>query len=112
MNFINKNCITDDLTEDNQMNNINTLRKAIEDHSIDYLLDNITNGGNDLTIQEKNIKYQISSSWNQNNKDSENISNIKLGKCENILKEIYNISLDIPFNIFSHFPNLILEILN
>ena len=56
MNFINKNCITDDLTEDNQMNNINTFRKAIEDHSIDYLLDNITKGGNDLTIKEKNIK--------------------------------------------------------
>ena len=42
----------------------------------------------------------VSSSWNQNNKDSENISNIKLGKCENILKEIYNISLDIPLLIF------------
>ena len=42
----------------------------------------------------------LSSSWNLNNKDSENISNIKLGKCENILKEIYNISLDIPLLIF------------
>ena len=87
--FINHNCITDDLTENNQMNNINNIRKAIEDHSIDYLLDNITKGGNDLTIVEKNIKYQISSSWNQNNIDNENISNVKLGKCEDILKEKY-----------------------
>ena len=86
-NFINKNCKTDDLNEDNQMNNINNLRKAIEDHSIDYLLDNITKGGNDITIEEKNIKYQLSSSWNQNNRDDENISNIRLGQCENILKE-------------------------
>ena len=33
----------------------------------------------------------VSSTWNQNNKDSENISNIKLGKCEDILKEKYNL---------------------
>ena len=52
-------------------------------------LDNITNGGNDINIVEKNIKYQISSSWNQNDIDNGNISNIKLGNCENILKEKY-----------------------
>ena len=57
--FINQYCITDDLNEKNQMYNINNIRKAIEDHSIDHLLDNITQGGNDLTIVEKNIKYQI-----------------------------------------------------
>ena len=100
MSFIKQNCITDYLTEENQMNNINNIRKAIEDHSMDYLLDNITKGGNDLTMLEKNIKYQISSSWNQNNLDNENISNIRLGKCENILKEKYNISLDLPLLIF------------
>ena len=69
-------------------------------HLMDYLLDNITNGGNDINIEEENIRYQISSTWNQNNKDSENISNIKLGKCEDILKEKYNISQDIPLLIF------------
>ena len=59
MSFINKNCVTDDLTEDNQMNNINNIRNAIKDHSMDYLLDNITNGGNDINIEEENIRYQI-----------------------------------------------------
>ena len=88
MSIINKNCIAYDLNEETQMKTINNIRKAIEDHSIDYLLDNITKGGKDLTIEEKNIKYQISSSWNQNNKENENISNIKLGKCENILRNI------------------------
>ena len=91
MSFINKNCVTDDLTEDNQMNNINNIRNAIKEHLMDYLLDNITNGGNDINIEEENIRYQISSTWNQNNKDSKNISNIKLGKCEGILKEKYNL---------------------
>ena len=91
MSFINKNCVTDDLTEDNQMNNINNIRNAIKEHLMDHLLDNITNGGNDINIEEENIRYQISSTWNQNNKDSENIFNIKLGKCEDILKEKYNL---------------------
>ena len=72
------------------MNNINNIKNAIEGHLIDYLLDNITNGGGgDINIVEKNIKYQISTSWNQNNNNNENISTIKLGDCENILKEKY-----------------------
>ena len=49
---------------------------------------------------EKNIKYQISTSWNQNNNNNENISTIKLGDCENILKEKYNISSNISLLIF------------
>ena len=99
MSFINQDCITDHLTEDNQMKDINNIKKAIEDHSIDFLIDNITKGGNDITIVGKNIKYQISSSWNQNDIDNGNISNIKLGNCENILKEKYNIPLDAPLII-------------
>ena len=59
MSLINKNCIAYDLNEETQMKTINNIRKVIEDHSIDYLLDNITKGGNDLTFEEKNIKYQI-----------------------------------------------------
>ena len=59
MSFINQDCITDHLTEDNQMKDINNIKKAIEDHWIDFLIDNITKGGNDITIVGKNIKYQI-----------------------------------------------------
>ena len=99
-NFLNKDCLTNDITQENQMNNINNIKNAIEGHSIDYLLDNITNGGGDINIVEKNIKYQISTTWNQNNNNNENISTIKLGNCENILKEKYNISSDIPLLIF------------
>ena len=100
LSFLDKKCITDDLSGDNQINNINNIKKAIEDHSIDDLLDNIANGGNDITVSEKNIKYQISSSWSQNNNNNENISNVRIGNCENKLKEKYNISLDIPLLIF------------
>ena len=100
LSFLNKSCVTDYLTEENQINNINRIKNAIEEHSIDYLLDNITNGGDDIIIEEANIKYQLSSSWNQNYKNNENLSNIRIGNCENILKEKYNISLDEPLIIF------------
>jgi len=34
LNFLNKSCITGYLIEDNQINNINNVKKSIEDHSI------------------------------------------------------------------------------
>lgn len=46
----------------------------------------------DLIIQENNILIEITSSYNQNNKVYNNISIIRLGECEDILKEKYNIS--------------------
>lgn len=58
------------------------------------MLDDIIDGGNDTTIYEKGIKYQLSSSLNQDTKEYKNISNIKLGKCEEKLKAKYNISLN------------------
>ena len=100
LSFLNKSCITDNLFEDIQINNINIIKKSIEDHSIDYLLDNITKGGSDITVEEENIKYQISSTWNQNINNNENISNVRIGKCENILKEKYNITSETPLLIF------------
>ena len=100
MSFLDKSCTTDVTTEENQINNINNIKKTIESHSIDYLLDNITNGGEDIIIEEKNIKYQLSSTSNQNNNKHSNISNILLGKCDTNLKEKYNISLNISLLIF------------
>ena len=94
MSFLDKSCITDVITEENQINNINNIKKSIESHSIDYLLDNITNGAEDIIIEEENITYQLSSTLNQNNNNYTNISNILLGKCETDLKEKYNISLN------------------
>ena len=94
ISFLNKSCITDYINEDNKKNNINNIKNAIESNDIDHLLDNIIKGGGDITIEEQNITYQLSSTNNQNNINYENISNIQLGKCENILKEKYNISLN------------------
>ena len=64
------------------------------------MLDNITNLGEDIIIEEEGIKYHLTSTENQNNKIYQNISNIYLGKCENKLKEKYNIALNQSLLIF------------
>ena len=91
--FLSNKCKSRNENNEIKGNNINNIKYAISNHTIDSLLDNIVkNGGEDITISEEGIIYQLSSSSNQNNKDYKNISNIKLGKCEQKLKEEYNIS--------------------
>ena len=62
------------------------------DGSINDIINNITNNGEDLIINEKDIKYQITTTENQKNDKNINISTIHLGDCENILREKHNIS--------------------
>ena len=72
---------------------IENIEKEIMEGSIDELLYNvIMNEKNDLIVSNDNIIYQITSSYNQNNKKYANISSLELGECESILKEKYNIS--------------------
>ena len=71
---------------------LENIRKEITNHSMDSLLINVTNENKlDLFIKEEDELYQITSSYNQNNKEY-NISTIKLGLCEDILKYQYNIT--------------------
>ena len=90
--FFQNKCKTKEQSEKIKEENILKIKNAITSHSIDSLLDNITNGsGKDLLIEEKNIKYQITSSTNQNIKEYDDISIIKLGECEKELKDFYKI---------------------
>ena len=74
---------------------IKNLLNAISDGSINGLLNNTLNGDqNDIVVGYDNIIYQITSTENQKNKKNKNISCINLGKCENILKEHYNININ------------------
>ena len=80
---------------------ISNIQKEILNGNIKLLLLNKSNGeSEDLIIKEKNILYHITTSSNQNNNKYENVSNIKLGKCENSLRTIYNISNSTPLLIF------------
>jgi len=57
----------------------------------EHLIKVINEEKEDLIKEEGKVLYQITSSFNQNNKHYVDISTIKLGLCENILKEVYNI---------------------
>ena len=78
----------------------NNIKDSIKDGSLNEIIETISKSGEDLIINEKDIKYQITTTTNQNNSQSSNISTIKLGECENILKDAYNISKDEPLLIF------------
>ena len=71
---------------------INNIKEDIINHKIDYLLSNVTEGNKeDIYIKNEDVLYQITTTDNQNNNIYNNISSIKLGECENILKKIYDI---------------------
>ena len=100
IHFLDKICVTDYINKENKEYNINNIKSSIQSHLIDDLLNNLTKGGEDIIIKEKGIKYHISTTSNQNNKIYENISNINLGKCENVLKKEYDINLNDSLLIF------------
>ena len=80
---------------------INNIKEDIINHKIDYLLSNVTEGNKeDLYIKDEDVLYQITTTDNQNNNNYNNISKIKLGECENILKKIYNIDRNLSLIIF------------
>ena len=68
------------------------IKKSFEEHFLDDLLENLIDTKEDLILEEKNILYQITTSDNQNNKIYYNLSTIKLGKCEQILKDKNNLT--------------------
>ena len=77
--------------------NISILLKGIENQIINGSIDDILSSviGNekkDIIIQDETILLEITSSYNQNNKQYSKISTIEFGECENILKHEYNIS--------------------
>ncbi len=78
----------------------NKIINAINSTELISLLDEVFNNNEDFLIDFENIKYQITSTFNQINNEDNNISTINLGKCENILKNVYNISEDEPLLIF------------
>ena len=67
------------------------IREDIINHNLDTIIENVIKEKQDKFIEEDNALYQITTSDNQNNNTYTNVSTIKLGECEKILKKIYNI---------------------
>jgi len=70
-------------------NIINEIQEGFLD---EHLIKVINEEKEDIIKKGGEILYQITSSFNQNNKYYIDISTVKLGLCENILKEAYNIA--------------------
>ena len=90
--FLKKQCIFNDTEIIITQNIILNISSHLKDNSLYNILNNVTNEyKKDIIIRGNNIIYEITSSYNQNNKEYENISTIDLGECENILKKQYEI---------------------
>ena len=70
---------------------IKNIRDDIINRKLDTLIKNVKEEKEDKIMLEDNTLYQITTSENQNNNIYTNISSIKLGECENILKKKYDI---------------------
>ena len=78
---------------------IDNIRNYLINGKINF--ENLTQGEEDyLIIKENDIIYQITTSKNHIFNEYDNISTINLGKCENILKGIYNIDENLPLIIY------------
>ena len=92
----------DNLSSDDILNNI---QDELINGNLKELISEIIEEKEDKCITKNNVLYQITTSENQNSKDYNNISSIKLGECEETLKGIYNIKnetliiLKIDYNI-------------
>ena len=84
--FFNEKCTINNHTTEGEKIILNNIIEDIENGNLDKLLLGVINERKDIIIQDNERVYQITSSLNQNN--NKNISSIKLGECENILKKI------------------------
>ena len=112
--FLSKSCGVEVSSPENKDQLITNIQNDIMDHKIDELLYNITKTKEDLVVQEKDTIYQITTTENQNNNEYKNISTVKLGDCEDRLKEIYNISKNLSLIIFKidyYSPGLLIPII-
>ena len=112
--FFKKICGTNSSLDQNNI--INNIKTDIRTHKID--LSNLTNStgkNNDIIIKERGTVYQITSSNNQNNENYEDLSTIKLGECEDKLKEKYHIDKNLSLIIFKiehNVPGILIPIIS
>ena len=92
-NFLNRICKGRNNSLIIKTNIINNIRKDIEEGNLDSILSDVKNENkNDIEIYEDDITYQITSSYNQNNKQYDNTSMLQFVECEKKLKSIYDIN--------------------
>ena len=98
--FFNGICELNEFNIENKGIFISNILKEIEKGYMDKFISKIINDKKDLVIKKNTTIYQITSSFNQNNLLYKNLSVIKLGECEKVLKENYKISSNEALIIF------------
>jgi len=79
---------------------ISCIKEELENGTMNPLLTKVLDDNEDLFIQDIDIIYQITTTFNQANNKYMNLSIIRLDECEDILKEHYNISKEESLIIF------------
>ena len=101
IDFFNGICNSSDINSYSKDQMIEKIKNDIMNGTMDELLSNVLEGDKkDYIIEDDDLIYQITSTYNQNNSLNNNISTIILGECERILKKEYNISEDLALLIF------------
>ena len=93
-NFIKNECSSNKKHIKYNYNIISAIINEIKIGNMNSELKNVLKeNGNEynIIIEEENIIYQITSAYYQNNKKYVNITQIKFGECENLIKLKYNI---------------------
>ena len=99
--FFNNICTINNFESNSQSLLIESIIQGIEEGLLDELLTEMVNEKKDDIIKMQNdTLYQITTTFNQNNKEYPNISTIQFGESENIIKEKFNISQNDTLIIF------------
>ena len=87
----------------NEKNIVNFIIKKIKEGELNLMfLNNSNQMMDDYILKEDNIIYQITSTFDQNNKYYQNLSTIILNQCEKILKDKYKINQNDSLIIFKY----------
>ena len=101
INFLNNTCKIDNSEISCEDDIIKKIRKAILKGLFDSLIEeDIIKKNKDLYTEKDNIIYQLTSTYNQNKNEYINISKVNLGKCEQKLKNLYQIEDEDPLIMF------------
>ena len=92
---------------------IKLIKNDISEGKMNSLIEEILNNKKDIIETHDNVIYQITTTFNQKYTEYNNISIMEFNLCEEVLKDIYNISKNEPLIIFKYdysIPELLIPI--
>ena len=111
--FFKKECVPPKQVQ-NSDNMITLIKNSISEGKMDSIIEEVLNNKNNLIESYDSIFYQITTTFNQKNNEYKNISRMELEECEDVLKNVYNISKNYSLIIFKYdyfIPELLIPII-